>query len=559
MKTYRVLLLISVFLIGGCAVAPDKPAPPSSDNAPTTSPSVGIVRDLGSSVDSALVTSFSQQALVIGNRDYEHNPLESPVNDAIDMAATLKKMGFEVVLKTDLNRQQMEKAIVDFSQRLAHQDAEEKVAFFYYSGHAARSNGDDNYLLAINNGQIRTEDDFRYEAIRVEEILYRMERANNGVNIVVLDASRDNPYRAIHRDFGRGLAPMSPGRENTLIAHAADKSEVTFDGSGRNSLYTKHLLRTLNITTQKPLHQLLRRRFYDMATPEPLRMDEVFMQARDAVITESEGQQHPWISSLSGPFCAGGCDQLPRSVGAVSPRITTKPTKPQPSKQKLENCGFWSWLVGCETEQAESTELSSAIKEHRKVELKSIPSQKAKKVQQVQRVRFNKAVDVHHQSVTTALERYPNVECLDNVRTGQQFSVKVSFTEELILQQRLNIGPSPRTDKHSGVILRKNNKMGFYLSDQLATQIPITDEGQTSWEKAWEIEVELSAPGFDFIDSDMATITLPNKGDSEMARFRLVPRSISQPKQTSKISALLWHKGVYLARIVREVTIVNGN
>jgi len=85
-----------------------------------------------------------------------------------------------------------------------------------------------------------------------------------------------------------------------------------------------------------------------------------------------------------------------------------------------------------------------------------------------------------------------------------------------------------------------------------------TSQGQNSSEKAWAIEVELSAPAFELHGTDIATITLPQYGDSDVARFSLIPKSIKTPVETHKIYVLLWHKGVYLARIVREITVINA-
>jgi tetratricopeptide (TPR) repeat protein len=153
---------------------------------------------------------------------------------------------------------------------------------------------------------------------------------------------------------------------------------------------------------------------------------------------------------------------------------------------------------------------------------------------------------------TTTIERYPTIECRDRVPVSKEFSVKVSLTEDLITPQ-VTTKTSKKKGEHSkaAVIKRygKGEKVALSLSNQL--KVPTA----TNEQDAWEIEVELSAPAFNFRGSDIATITLPLHGDSDIARFRLTPKPIQKQEKTQKIYALLWHQGVYLARIVREVTI----
>ncbi|OQY44804.1 MAG: hypothetical protein B6242_11860 [Anaerolineaceae bacterium 4572_78] len=242
----------------------------------------------------------SQKALVIGNSGYDHEPLNNSQNDAVDMAHLLAdEMGFHVILATNLNRQGMNRTLRDFRQLLADTQVpvEEKVGLFYFSGHGARSSKDNNYLIPIDNGRIKTEHDLRRKAFQVkQDVLEEMEAVNNGVNLIVADACRDNPYEDSDKSTKRkrGLTripPPSPTETKlgALIAFAADNGEVADDGGRRNGLYTKHLMVQMRRFKHKPV-------------------EEVFKQVREPVKQESGGTQHPWYdTSLAETYCFGGC------------------------------------------------------------------------------------------------------------------------------------------------------------------------------------------------------------------------------------------------------------
>ncbi|MBX3605233.1 MAG: caspase family protein [Piscinibacter sp.] len=215
-------------------------------------------------------------ALVIGNAAYPGAPLRNPVNDALAMADTLKQLGFEVSTLTDAGRGAMEQAIVRFSQRL---DAE-TTALFYYAGHGVQSNGR-NYLLAVD-AQVDSEAGLRFAGVDVSALLEEIERAGSRVNVVILDACRNNPFEVRTRGGGKGLAAIDAAR-GTLIAYATAPGSVAHDGGGRHGLYTAELLRAL----QAP----------------GLKVEDVFKRVRVAVSERSGGQQVPWeSSSLTGDF-----------------------------------------------------------------------------------------------------------------------------------------------------------------------------------------------------------------------------------------------------------------
>ncbi len=227
-----------------------------------------------------------QQALVIGNSDYEYTPLSHSLNDAKDMADALEQMGFEVTLKLNLNNQAMIEAFRDFGKRLST-TPEVQVGLFYFSGHSAQVDGQ-NFMLPINNSKINGEKDLKPNAVHAKTILDEMAKANNGVRIIILDACYKNPYRQSNKSQTQGLARISPP-SGALIAFATEENQTVSDVEGRNGLYTKHLLTVLE-------------------EAEHNRIEDVFMEVNELVMQESGGKQTPWYqATLIKPFCLGGC------------------------------------------------------------------------------------------------------------------------------------------------------------------------------------------------------------------------------------------------------------
>ena len=214
-------------------------------------------------------------ALVIGNGAYgAEGKLINPPNDATDVAQALRGLGFEVTLLKDVGQQQMDEAIEQFSSQLSQGGG---VGLFYYAGHGVQVS-EENYLIPIG-AKIRSETDVRYKTIPLGKVMGKMEDAGNSVNIVVIDACRDNPsIRRFKRSGSRGLAPLQREPEGMLIAFATAPGEVADDGDGRNSPYTASLLKYL----QEP------------GVPLPLLFERVGKSVRE----KTKGQQRPrYISS----------------------------------------------------------------------------------------------------------------------------------------------------------------------------------------------------------------------------------------------------------------------
>jgi len=137
--------------------------------------------------------SSNKLALIIGNGTYQNAPsLSNPVNDAEDMAAVLKTLGYTVILKLNASRRAMITAAQNFGDSLQKQGG---VGLFYYSGHGLQTNGI-NYLVP-SDANIKTAADIEFAGVDANRILAQMEQAKNPVNLVILDACRDNPYGTI--------------------------------------------------------------------------------------------------------------------------------------------------------------------------------------------------------------------------------------------------------------------------------------------------------------------------------------------------------------------------
>ena len=214
----------------------------------------------------------NRTALVIGNSKYQTAPLKNPSNDATDIAAALTQRGFDVTLRTDINQMEMEESVREFYRQLQRRGG---VGLFYYAGHGIQVNGQ-NYLIPINS-KIKTETDARYNSVPLGKILGYMHEADTDLNILILDACRNNPIESGFRSMSRGLAKVSMPRSDLgyLVAYSTEPGEVALDGAGRNSPFTHHLLQAMQNRQQS--------------------LSETFKQVRRNVYLETNKNQHPLV------------------------------------------------------------------------------------------------------------------------------------------------------------------------------------------------------------------------------------------------------------------------
>ena len=217
-------------------------------------------------------------ALVIGNANYPKGTLANPGNDAKSMEKALKAIGFEVKRYENLKQKEMARAIDDFGNKLKNYD----VGLFLYAGHGVQSKGF-NYLIPVD-AVLKTESDVEYNCVRADRVLGKMDDAKNSINIIILDACRDNPFERswTRAARGRGLATIT-APVGTVIAFATSPGSTASDGSGKNSPYTSALIQYMN---------------------EPgITAIQMFQKVTAHVQKISNGQQLPWVStSLTGDF-----------------------------------------------------------------------------------------------------------------------------------------------------------------------------------------------------------------------------------------------------------------
>ncbi len=205
----------------------------------------------------------AKRALVIGNAAYADAPLTNPGNDATDMTRLLEAMGYTVRTVRDGSREQMLQALREHAAALAPSS----LSLVYFAGHGVQFGGR-NFLVPVD-ARPRRADDLLAQGVSVDEAIALVSRARPRFNVVILDACRDNPFG----DTGSGLAPLDAPAD-TLIAFATAPGKVAADGSGRNGLYTSHLLRHLGAPAA--------------------RVEEAFKRVRVGVLEDSSGAQLPW-------------------------------------------------------------------------------------------------------------------------------------------------------------------------------------------------------------------------------------------------------------------------
>ncbi len=226
------------------------------------------VATLVAGASTALAQAEQRVALVIGNSTYAKGPLVNPKNDAEAMAKALKVVGFTVTILIDADQKAMRKAVVEFGRKLRTTEA---VGLFYYAGHGVQVDGE-NFLVPVG-ADITAEQEVAVEGLNLGEVLKTMERSSNRVNIVVLDACRNNPFDALNRSNNGGLATVS-APAGTLVAFATAPGQVATDGQGANSPYSAALAQVLQVSG--------------------ISLDEVFRRTRRQVIAATNGRQTPW-------------------------------------------------------------------------------------------------------------------------------------------------------------------------------------------------------------------------------------------------------------------------
>lgn len=233
----------------------------------------------------------NKMALVIGNSKYKHAEiLINPARDAKAIAEKLRLLGFEVLEKNDLSLKQMKNAITDYNRMLD----EDSISVVYYAGHGVQKDNR-NYLIPIDANIIRSYE-IEFTSVDLQLALSAIDDANPKLNLVLLDACRDNPFEkkitGIHRGNNQssGLTAVN-GIHGTILSYATQPGNIAVDGKGDHSPYAQALLNHL-------------------ATPG-VSIQELLNNVGLDVLASTGGNQVPWFSSSPIPgFCLAGCDRL---------------------------------------------------------------------------------------------------------------------------------------------------------------------------------------------------------------------------------------------------------
>lgn len=265
-----------------------------------------------------------RKALIIGNAKYTQvSALKNSVNDAVLIDKTLRARGFQTTVLTDATRRQMQTSIQEFAQQLDSNS----VGLFYYAGHGVEIGGT-NFLLPVD-ANIKSEADVEYEAVDANRILSVFKRSNNGLNLMILDACRDNPFSsdASRSLLGqRGLVRMQPA-SGSLVLYAAEPGHVASDNpNGSNGLFTLNLV--------------------DSIEQPGLKIEEVFKRTALKVRNASGNKQTPYQEGvIFGDFI------FTKSHGSVNPPVAPPPlvSPPLASDNELE---FWNEVSRVNTADA---------------------------------------------------------------------------------------------------------------------------------------------------------------------------------------------------------------
>ena len=264
----------------------------------------------------ALAAAEPRLALVTGNAAYKSSPLANPVNDARLMEVALKEAGFTVLKAENASIREMRRLVRDFGDRLKSSGG---VGLFYFAGHGVQVRGE-NFLVSTDS-DIRNEDEVADDSVNANVVLEKMQGAGNRMNIIILDACRDNPFVNKSRSAASGLATLS-APSGSLVAYATAPGSVASDGRGNNGLYTQHLANAIRQTG--------------------LPIEEVFKQVRAAVRRDSSNQQTPWENTaLEGQFF------FREPVALTAPVVppVTPPTlaiaRPAPLEASVIELAFW--------------------------------------------------------------------------------------------------------------------------------------------------------------------------------------------------------------------------
>jgi uncharacterized caspase-like protein len=233
--------------------------------------SLDAAKAFGTEQTGSIGRTANQVALVIGNGHYPDAsaPLSQPINDARGLTAALRAKGFDVDVVEDATKDDMARAIA----RLKSKIKQDTVVMLFFGGYGVQV-GRESFMIPVD-AAIWKEADVRRDGVSIEHVLDTMTEKGAKAKLVVVDASRRNPYERRFRSYSHGLAPISAG-ENALILTSATPGKVADDGKGQYSVLVTELLNNLNSQSG---------------------VAAAFNKTRISVSRASDGEQVPQVSS----------------------------------------------------------------------------------------------------------------------------------------------------------------------------------------------------------------------------------------------------------------------
>ena len=280
-----------------------------------------------------------RHALVVGNSAYPNSPLKNPTNDAADLAASLRRLGFQVTAKSDLTQRAFEQSLNEFTRQVSSGD----LALIYFAGHGLQVENE-NYLVPIDFAA-ENEADVPFIAFPASRLRSRLEATGAAVRVIVLDACRNNPFKFKRSGGSAGLAAMTQAAEGTIIAFAAGDNQTADDNKAeRNGLYTKFLLQSIELPglhlkeifdlTRAQVYQASRRKqlpaLYDMVVGRLILKEDTASSSND------EDTYWRQCESAKGAFCEAYLKRYPKGRFATLAMLISKPAISPPTEPRVK-------------------------------------------------------------------------------------------------------------------------------------------------------------------------------------------------------------------------------
>ena len=366
-----------------------------------------------------------KMALVLGNGAYKESPLKNPVNDARAIGDALKASGFEVTLRLDSRREEMAAAVQAYAKALADRKA---VGLFYYAGHGLQLAWR-NYMMPVDM-DIDTVADVPKQGVEVNALLQGLTKAENPMNIIILDACRDNPFGHVKGVEQKGLSQMD-APNNSLLAYATAPGNVASDGEGENGLYTENFLREMKVREAK--------------------IEEVFKRVRLNVRLKSKGAQVPWEStSLEEDFWF----QPPGALAAVAQEEVERRRKEEQAAREKRFAEEDAERRGRQEQAQREAKLAAEAAERKRQQELAALEQKRRVEEAERKARLEAAIKEAQRTAEEAERKRRQEEAERAARLAEEAAAR-KFKQELELREKQRAEEEVERKRREEQVLRE--------------------------------------------------------------------------------------------------------